>query len=511
MSFNAPPTERRSAVISLRRNLGGEMKRPIQLDVCSLICLAVAACSGANPGSSNLEGQDVQVAALFTVPSSGVSCIRITASNPLRTSSTDFGVSPGDSTSFLTLRKVPTGNVVFSGAAFADPCNHLFETNLPTWISADVAAAVTPGNATIVTLHFHGLGIAQVGVDFGDDTYTVSTIAGNGTQGAADGIGSAARFEGPNGIALDGDNLYIVDRNISDTIDGMTVRRLTLSTGRVTTLAGSATGIGTADGPGSTARFSLLRTIAVSGGLLYVTDRCAVRTITTTPPFTVSTLVGTRRPPPDDNWQCGTPFLSLLDLAIRPSGIFVADASRFIVSKIDVTTSPPTITTVAGIPDVSGADDGAVASAHLLSPIALVFPFAGDDVFYVGDFGATFDTLYSTVRRVSVFEDAVTTIAGAPHGAPRIQDGFGTGALFNDVRRFDTDGINLFIGDTPAIRRMDLATYAVRTIAGGNTSGYADGPGSTALLSAAFGIARGPGGKIFFSDQGNFVIRVLTP
>jgi len=218
------------------------------------------------------------------------------------------------------------------------------------------------------------------------------------------------------------------------------------------------------------------------------------------------------------NKSLGAPALSTIrghDLeALRfdeEHGIFVADASRFIVSKIDVTTSPPTITTVAGIPDVSGADDGAVASAHLLSPIALVFPFAGDDVFYVGDFGATFDTLYSTVRRVSVFEDAVTTIAGAPHGAPRIQDGFGTGALFNDVRRFDTDGINLFIGDTPAIRRMDLATYAVRTIAGGNTSGYADGPGSTALLSAAFGIARGPGGKIFFSDQGNFVVRVLTP
>jgi hypothetical protein len=58
---------------------------------------------------------------------------------------------------------------------------------------------------------------------------------------------------------------------------------------------------------------------------------------------------------------------------------------------------------------------------------------------------------------------------------------------------------------------MDLATFAVTTIAGGSTPGYADGPGSSALLTAANGIARGPGGKIFFSDQVNFVIRVLTP
>ena len=488
------------------------MKRLLRLDVCGLVCLAVAACSGTTPGPANIEVRDVEVAALFTVPSTGVSCIRITASNPRRTSTTDFGVTGGASSSSLTLHGVPTGNVVFSGAAFADSCTFISATSGPTWISDDVTAAVSPGGPPpTVTLHFHGVGAAQVGVDFGNDTYTASTLAGNGTQGATDGIGSAARFEGPNGIALDGDNLYVVDRNIPSTVVGMTIRRLKLSTGEVTTLAGSATAVGTADGPGNTARFSFLRGVAVSGGLLYVIDRCAVRTITTAPPFTVSTLVGTRRATPPDIWQCGSPFAALLDIVVRPSGIFVADAGRFIVSKIDVSTSPPTITTLAGVPDVAGSDDGPVATAHLLSPTGLVFPFAGDDVFYVGDVGSTFETIYGLVRRVSIFEDAVTTVAGAAHGAPRIEDGFGIGALFNDTRRFDTDGNNLFIGDAPAVRRMDVATFAVTTIAGGNTSGYADGPGSTALLSAALGIARGPGGRIFFSDAGNFVIRALTP
>src|SRR5712691_7950312 len=93
--------------------------------------------------------------------------------------------------------------------------------------------------------------------------------------------------------------------------------------------------------------------------------------------------------------------------------------------------------TVAGVPDVSGSDDGPVASAHLLSPTGLVFPFAGDNVFYVGDLGSTFETSYGLLRRVSIFEDAVTTVAGAVHGAPRIEDGLAS-ARFSTSRGAST-------------------------------------------------------------------------
>jgi hypothetical protein len=418
---------------------------------------------------------------------------------------------------------VPTGDVVFSGTAFTDPCGFVFAGTSPSWLADAVTATVTPGPAsTSVTLRFRGVGNADVGVDFDNSTnYTASTIAGNGAQGSADGFGAAARFEGPNGIALDGDNLYIVDRNLDVTgtvfpFIGMTIRRLTVSTGQVTTLAGDPNTIGTNDGPGSLARFSRLRGIAISGGLLYVIDGCALRTISTAPPFTVTTLIGTRRPPPNQaNWRCGVPFVSLLDLAIRPSGVYVVDDGRFTVSKIDLSTSPPTITTVAGVSDVSGSDDGTLSTfspGHFLFPLGIVFPFAGnDDVFYVADSGNTADSLYGLIRRVSLFEDSMTTVAGAVHADGMIRDGLGTAALFNGPRRFASDGNNLFIGDQPAVRRMDLATFAVTTIAGGNTFGYLDGPGSSALLTAATGIARGPGGKIYFADQLNFVIRVLTP
>jgi sugar lactone lactonase YvrE len=488
------------------------------------VCLALAACSGQQHGDGNIEVKDVEIAAVFSAPA-GVGCIRITASNAKRTSSADFGVTAGTATASFAMHGVPTGDVVFTGAAYSDQCAFAFLTppTPPSWVADPVTVAVTPGPAsTSVTLRFRGSGNVTVGVDFGDSTsYSVSTIAGNGTQGSADGFGAAARFEGPNGIALDGDNLYIVDRNLDNTgavfpFLGMTIRRLTRSTGQVTTLAGDPNAIGTNDGPGSTARFSRLRGIAVSGAFLYVADGCALRKISTAPPFTVTTLIGTPRPPPNQaNWLCGRPFVSLLDLAVRPSGVYVLDNGRFAVSRIDLSASPPTINLVAGVPDVSGSDDGTISAlspGHFLFPNGLVFPFAGnDDVFYVGDSGNIADSFYGFIRRVSILEDSITTVAGALHADFLLKDGLGTAALFNSTRRIASDGNNLFVGDQPAIRRLDLATFAVTTIAGGNTFGYLDGPGSSAQLSLPNGIATAPGGKIYFADQGNFVIRVLTP
>jgi sugar lactone lactonase YvrE len=195
--------------------------------------------------------------------------------------------------------------------------------------------------------------------------------------------------------------------------------------------------------------------------------------------------------------------------------VYVVDEGRFTVSRIDVSTSPPSIQVVAGVADVSGLDDGTLSElspGHLLFPNGIVFPFAGnDDVFYVGDSGLIADSFYGFMRRASVFEDSITTVAGATHADFVLKDGLGTTALFNSTRRIASDGNNLFIGDQPAIRRMDLSTFAVTTIAGGNTPGYRDGPGSSALLGVPNGIATAPDGKIIFADQTNFVIRVLTP
>ena len=97
----------------------------------------------------------------------------------------------------------------------------------------------------------------------------VSTLAGlAGNSGAADGTGSAARFNSPSAVAVDlSGNVYVADT------DNFTIRMLVPATGQVSTLAGLAGTSGSADGAGSAALFFAPAGIAVdSSDNLYIAD-----------------------------------------------------------------------------------------------------------------------------------------------------------------------------------------------------------------------------------------------
>src|SRR5207249_253597 len=96
----------------------------------------------------------------------------------------------------------------------------------------------------------------------------VTTLAGlAGTGGSADGTGTAARFNDPYGVAVDGSgNVYVADS------DNNVIRKITPA-GLVTTLAGLAGSYGSSDGTGSAARFNSPYGVAVDGlGNVYVAD-----------------------------------------------------------------------------------------------------------------------------------------------------------------------------------------------------------------------------------------------
>lgn len=95
---------------------------------------------------------------------------------------------------------------------------------------------------------------------------TVSTIAGDGVAGHADGVGVAAQFNAPVGVAVDrDDNVYVAD-TYNDRI-----RKITAE-GQVTTLAGGAKP-GDADGPGPDALFDTPCGVAVNAeGDVFVAD-----------------------------------------------------------------------------------------------------------------------------------------------------------------------------------------------------------------------------------------------
>lgn len=159
----------------------------------------------------------------------------------------------------------------------------------------------------------------------GPGSYTFTTLAGSpGSSGSTDGIGSAARFNDPSGLAVDKlGNVYVADRN------NYTIRKIAPG-GAVTTLAGLAGSPGSIDGAGSEARFKL----GYPGGLAvddsgnaYVadTDNHTIRKIT--PAGEVSTFAGS---PGNPGWADGSGsdarFNYPTDVAVDPAGnILVAD------------------------------------------------------------------------------------------------------------------------------------------------------------------------------------------
>jgi TonB-dependent receptor len=100
-------------------------------------------------------------------------------------------------------------------------------------------------------------------------TGTMTTVAGTGVTGSADGMGATATFDMPMGIALsaDGARLFVADTGNS------IIRDIVLATGGVTTLAGTPGASGSANGVGSEARFNTPEGLAVdASGVLYVAD-----------------------------------------------------------------------------------------------------------------------------------------------------------------------------------------------------------------------------------------------
>jgi hypothetical protein len=97
---------------------------------------------------------------------------------------------------------------------------------------------------------------------------TVTTLAGlAGVPGSRDGKGTGARFGYPGGVAVDDrNNVYV-----ADTINN-TIRRISPS-GVVRTLAGLARVSGTADGTGTDARFFAPSGVAIGHARnIYVAD-----------------------------------------------------------------------------------------------------------------------------------------------------------------------------------------------------------------------------------------------
>jgi len=327
----------------------------------------------------------------------------------------------------------------------------------------------------------------------------VTTLAGTyGQEGSADGTGATARFYNPDGVAVDGaGNVYVADRN------NATIRKVTPA-GVVTTLAGTAGQIGSADGTGAAASFWYPEAVAVDGaGNVYVADRNNATIRKVTPAGVVTTLAGSAgQNGSADGTGAAASFSYPSGVAVDGAGnVYVADSDNNTIRKV---TAAEVVTTLAGSVGLSGSADGTGAAARFSYPTGVAVDGAGN--VYVADY------YNDTIRKVTP-AGVVTTLAGTA-GQYGSADGTGATARFSYPTGVAVDGAgNVYVADSDnnTIRKVTPAGV-VTTLAGSSGQrGSADGAGAAASFYNPTGVAVDGAGNVYVADTDNYTIRRVTP
>lgn len=267
------------------------------------------------------------------------------------------------------------------------------------------------------------------------------------------------------------------------------------------------------DGIGTSARFNLPQGIALDAvGNLYVADRLnhAIRKIT--PDGTVSTLAGSGKSGYQDGVGKAAQFNEPGDVAVGSDGtVYVADTLNHRIRKI---APDGTVRTLAGGQTDGAFRDGRGEEALFNEPDGIVVDHKG--MVYVADTGnqrirqITSDGIVQTLAGGGNEKaDGANVLVGD------FADGSGEEARFASPTglSISPDGKTLYIADTnnQRIRALALDTHQVRTVAGAEESGIWNGIEQNARFDGPADVWAGAGGTLLVADNRNHMIRKITP
>ncbi|MBL9213126.1 MAG: hypothetical protein JNL92_21875 [Opitutaceae bacterium] len=324
-------------------------------------------------------------------------------------------------------------------------------------------------------------------------THSWTVFAGSTTPGSTDGLGTAARFNQPNYLALDaGGNVFVTDTGNS------VIRRITPA-GVVSTYLGVPGANLYIDGAATLARFvAPMGITAVANGTLLITEvnSHTLRFVTAT--REVATAGGST--------GLSGSIDAFLESArfFQPTGVvvdsnqntFIADTANHTIRKVTLASA---VTTIAGTAGQVGTTDGVGNAARFNRPRGLAID--RNDNLYVAD------SNNHTIRRITP-AGVVTTIAGLG-GFSGSNDGTATGARFNTPWGVAVDGGGtLYVADTGnhTVRRI-TPSGGVSTIGGAaGSAGHAEGNTSQARFSSPIGLAVDSAGTIYVAVRDNHLI-----
>lgn len=330
----------------------------------------------------------------------------------------------------------------------------------------------------------------------------IDTIAGTGTSGLSGdgGPATSADLHHPYDLAVDADgNVFVADSS------NHRVRRIDAISGEITTVAGTTAGLSGDGGPAVAARLHYPQSVAVdAAGNVLIADAMngRVRRVDA-PTGAITTIAGGGAG--GDGGQATDAALDIPHaVEVDAAGnVYIADVNDHRVRRVDAVTGVITTVAGSGTPGFSG-DGGPAASAKLQDPLGVAVDTAGN--VFIGDFSN------QRVRRVDGVTGVITTVAGTGTAGSAGDGGPANAAELNEpVGLAVDDAGNLLIAEVGSdrVRRVDLNSGVISTIAGSGTSGFGGdgGTATSAHLNNPSGIAVDGASNLLIADTLNHRVR----